>query len=374
MEVLHEMNQSLATALLHGCNKGVSDYVAHMRTTVASLRPSAAEMEQLLENHASGRTPCNSLATIQINRSYLEAMRLAAVKFFAGRTENLVVYDIDIASAGVLASLTNQQILALASHYPGEIFVSRMEDVLAGKEMHPEAAAMHAVSLGDSVTPGKQAQYANHRLPKGLRSPVIPESASLDDPRWSSALRTLAEDMILAGAKPKIIERYTGIRHATVTGLYRILTNRTAPSGPVAQGRGLGYVNVRRFSYPQVIQNAIFANCYLRLKRLVGEPANLGWLLVHSYRTYVELIGQSEFAENGPSLDINSAFSMVTYIGLDCDRAYGALGLATCGTCNVAYLILTAAETEQQTCPVCAYNGNLQRLQRGVPRTNQSTG
>ena len=372
MDTLKDLNRAMANHLIPGRDKEKFDYICAMRSSVTCMQPSVDLIDEFL---ALGSYPnSNTIPIIYANRDFLNGIRLAAKDVFAGRVQNLVIFDLDIRLAQCLAKLTNQQINTLSIHWPGHVFLSKMDQVEAGKALHPDAASFHAISLGELTALSRLTETAQPQRPIGTNalrdkaSPVIPESADMSDPFWKTAYLTLAEDMVLANAKPKIIERYTGVRHAIVSEMYRSLANKIPPSGPVVQGKGLVYVvNSKRFSYLNIIQYAIFANIYTRLKKLVLEPANRGWLLIHAYRTYLDMI-EIDDTETAPSLDVNSAFSMITYVGIDSGDSYGDLALSKCPFCNIQYLVLTSSEVTDQMCPICSYDELMQGSNKSSPK------
>lgn len=375
MNTLRELNLAMSSHLIPGRDKAKQDYIANMRSAVAYMQPSADKIESFFTQSAHAHS--NQIQVVYANRDFLNGIRLAAKDVFAGRVQNLVIFDLDIRLAQILAKLTNQQINQLAIHWPGNIYVAKAEQIDTGKELHPDVANFHAISLGRFTAADRVTKTLATPHPIGTdairdkASPVIPEHARIEDPIWRTSLLTLAEDLVMAGTKPKIIERYTGVKHSLVTEMYRTLMKREAPSGPPRQGNSSLYVSVRRISYPHVIQNAVFANIYQRLKKLVLVPANRGWLLVHAFRAYKEMV-LMEDEGSSISLDINSAFAMVTCIGIESDEASGDLALSICPDCGVRYLVLTASDHADQKCPICSYENYLHRLQNGVSRPDRA--
>jgi hypothetical protein len=368
MDAIKELNRTMASHLISGNDKAKSEYIAHMRTAVVYLAATAHDLQALLSaTHASHE---NALPVMHANRDFLNAMRLASKDVFAGRPQNLVIFDIDIRSATILAQLTNQQVNQLAYHWPGHIFGSKMDQVDAGKDLHPDVVPLHAISLGDSPSAKRVPAKPKGQRPSGQtvirdrHSPIIPIDAEMTDPKWRVALLNLAEEMVLLGAKPVIIKRYTGVRHSEVTRLYRTLTGGNPPIGPLGTGGGHTYASPRRFQYPTVVKNAVFAGIYARLARLVLEPVNKGWLLVYSMLAYQEMV-QIDGDSDEYFVDINTGYKMVTYCGLEVERGItGELGLSTCSECGVEYLVATTSDIADQKCPVCTYSERLHQGRR----------
>jgi hypothetical protein len=64
----------------------------------------------------------------------------------------------------------------------------------------------------------------------------IPENTRPDDPRWAIEFLQLAHDLVIAGAKAKLIERFTELPHRRVSEMYKALLGVAPPAGPVMQG------------------------------------------------------------------------------------------------------------------------------------------
>ena len=74
----------------------------------------------------------------------------------------------------------------------------------------------------------------------------IPQSAKPDDPRWAYAYMALANSLVMAGARAKIIVHLTAVPLPKVSQLYRALRGTAPPSGPVLQGHARFFSKIGR--------------------------------------------------------------------------------------------------------------------------------
>ncbi len=137
----------------------------------------------------------------------------------------------------------------------------------------------------------------------------IPEDARPDDPRWAIAFLQLAHDLVIAGAKAKIIERFTDLPHSRVREMYKALRGIVPPAGPVMQG------SARHFAMPSKntseasrIQCAIFLACYDRMGKITTSPLQRGWRLLAAFNAYLRLTETLSQTASIKRLDINQAY------------------------------------------------------------------
>ena len=116
----------------------------------------------------------------------------------------------------------------------------------------------------------------------------IPENARPGDPRWDIAYLDLAHGLVMAGAKARLIERFTDLSHRKITDMYRALRGMGPPAGPIMQA------SVRYFTAPSKrtstawsIQCAIFLACYERMSKVATMPVHRGWLLLAAVNSYL---------------------------------------------------------------------------------------
>lgn len=190
----------------------------------------------------------------------------------------------------------------------------------------------------------------------------IPDGVQNTDPVWQSQFIELANALVIAGAKGKIIERYTGLTHRRVREIYQALRNEHPPSGPVFQGTPQFFATNRENSFSWNLQCAIFMECYSRLEKLIPIEVNRGWLLLKAFHAYQQKTQKLYQAKGIRRLDINNAYSLLVMTGFGLGRSNADLHSTTCTKCHSPYLVIANEEPEGQPCPVCAINANLSRL------------
>jgi hypothetical protein len=191
----------------------------------------------------------------------------------------------------------------------------------------------------------------------------IPENARPGDPRWDIAFLDLAHGLIMAGAKAKIIERYTDLSHARVTEKYRALRGMDPPAGPVMQG------SARYFAGPSKntseafrIQCLIFLACFERMGKISATPVHRGWLLLAAFNAYLSLTEKLNQPTPIQRLDVNQAYALLTYCAFMTLPDGAELKRTQCPVCSIYYPVVATDDLEGQGCPVCAINANSQRL------------
>ena len=118
----------------------------------------------------------------------------------------------------------------------------------------------------------------------------IPEYAKFEDPLWTSRFLDLANAMVLMGAKPKLIARYTGLSSKAIAERYKRLTGQEAPAGRLQQTQPRHYaLPHNRGGLDWNLQAATFSSIYLKIEKALDEPANRGWLLLTAYQAYYRL-------------------------------------------------------------------------------------
>lgn len=191
----------------------------------------------------------------------------------------------------------------------------------------------------------------------------IPDNARPDDPCWAIAFLHLAHDLVIAGAKAKIIERFTDLPHSRVREMYKALRGIAPPAGPVMQG------SARHFAMPSKhtsealrIQCAIFLACFDRMGKITTLPVHRGWRLLAAFNAYLGLTEKLNQTASVKRLDINQAYALLSYCGF-MTRANGVdLQLKECPVCSISYPVVTNEQLNSQGCPVCAIHANCLRL------------
>ena len=193
----------------------------------------------------------------------------------------------------------------------------------------------------------------------------LPAHARPADPRWSVAYLQLAEGLVCAGAKAKLIERFTELPHSRVQALYRTFAGKSPPAGPVVQSSARAFAVPGKHTPESLrIHCAILLACYERMGRISSEPLHRGWQLLAAFQTYVALIGPLGAAAGTRRLDINQSYALLTYCGFLSQPERGEVQRQRCRTCNVAYPVAASAPHLKQGCPVCAIHANCLRLAR----------
>jgi len=201
----------------------------------------------------------------------------------------------------------------------------------------------------------------------------IAENASPHDPRWSVPYLKLAEGLVVAGAKAKLVERYTHLRHGRVREIYRAFRGTAPPAGPVMQGSARYFaVPSKNTSEALRIQCAIFLACYERMGKITATPMQRGWRLLAAFNTYLSLTEKLSKTTSLKRLDINQAYALLTYCGFLTQRGEAELQRKECPICAIHYPVAASESLERQGCPVCAINANCLRLSRQASPSGRS--
>ena len=192
----------------------------------------------------------------------------------------------------------------------------------------------------------------------------IPESAQFDDPIWKSRFLDLANGMVLMGAKPVLIHRYTGLSPKVIAELYKRLTGQEAPSGRLQQALPKHYaIPHNRGGLEWILQTAAYASTFLKFEKALDIVPNRGWLLLHSYQAYMHLTDPLQ--QEIPRLSrvtLNNAYDMMIHLGVGPTRKGARLALRDCDECGGSHLVVTDQELDHQTCPMCAIQKRFMRL------------
>jgi hypothetical protein len=191
----------------------------------------------------------------------------------------------------------------------------------------------------------------------------LPEDARPDDPRWAIAYLELAHGLVMAGAKAKLIERLTNLRHRQVSELYMALRGIPAPAGPTMPSNPSYFAQrTRKTSEAWIIQCSIFLTYYEHMSRIAPMPLHRGWLLLASFNCYLALTTNPEEHSPTKRLDINQAYALLCFSGFLSANANAALRRKQCPTCLIKYPVLAKPQGTPQGCPLCAMKATHQRL------------
>ncbi len=193
-------------------------------------------------------------------------------------------------------------------------------------------------------------------------TPIL-EDARSGDPRWECAFLELAQGLVMAGAKAKIIERFTHLPHDKVSKMYKALRGTAPPSGPVMQGSARYFaVPSKETSEAWSIQCAIFLACYERMGKITTMPVQRGWRLLAAFRSYLSITEKLNETTSIKRLDINQAYALLTYCGFMTLPSNAELQRRQCPVCSINYPVVASEKLTTQGCPVCAINANDARL------------
>lgn len=183
----------------------------------------------------------------------------------------------------------------------------------------------------------------------------IPEQLPGNDPTWRADLLVLARGLIVYGAKPKIVRRYTGVTKKDTRDLYLLLHGTPASCGPATQGKATFFTTARNGSHGSAtswnIQGSIFLRCYLDIAKLSSQPMNKGWLLLQAFEEYKRQTEKLAQSANIKRLDINQAFALLVLAGGTSVAEYADIGLIHCKHCDREYLVNKTRELATQPCP-----------------------
>src|SRR5690349_19311877 len=180
----------------------------------------------------------------------------------------------------------------------------------------------------------------------------------------------------MAGAKAKIIERFTRLPHGRVSEIYKAIRGTSPPPGPVVQGSARYFaVPTKDTSEAWSIQCAIFLACYERMGAITKTPLHRGWRLLAAFNSYLSLTDKLDDTIGVKRLDINQAYALLSFCGFMTVSTGVELQRKRCPVCAIHYPVVMTERADKQHCPVCAINANCVRLAQQTSRTgNASSG
>jgi hypothetical protein len=202
----------------------------------------------------------------------------------------------------------------------------------------------------------------------------IPEGAEPNDPRWESAFLDLAQGLVMAGAKARIISRFVDIPLTKIRRMYRALRDMDPPAGPVMQGSARFFaMRGKHTSEAWNFQCAVFLACYERIGNISDVAMHRGWRLLAAFSVYRRLTEKLSRETRVKRLDINQAYALLTHCGFLEGKGAPELKRVECPVCLMNYLIVTSERLDSQGCPICAMNANSVRLvQQGAASARAS--
>jgi len=153
------------------------------------------------------------------------------------------------------------------------------------------------------------------------------------------------------------------LSHSRVSSLYRALRGISPPGGPTLQGKASSFTSSSpQWSEAWRIQCALFLACYERMATISPIPLQRGWRLLAAFNTYLSFSETPPPPAPGKRLDINQAYTLLTYSGFLSPHSDPEIQRTQCPTCSMNYPILASKTPQSQGCPLCAINANLRRL------------
>jgi len=200
----------------------------------------------------------------------------------------------------------------------------------------------------------------------------IPEDASPGDPRWEVEFLKLVHGLVMAGAKAKIISRFTGFPLSKVRKVYLALRGTDPPPGPAMPGSARNFVMRRkRVTAAWSIQCAIFLGCYERVGKITEAPVHRGWRLLASFGVYLSLTEKLHQTASIERLDINQGYALLSHCGFMAQQSGAEMRRKECPRCLISYPVMVIEPNQMQRCPVCAMNANIGRLSRQATRAGR---
>jgi Flagellar transcriptional activator (FlhC) len=202
----------------------------------------------------------------------------------------------------------------------------------------------------------------------------IPEEVRPDDPCWEVAFLELAHGLIKAGARSKIVTRFTDLPASRVRRMYRALLGVPAPSGPILQATARSFAMVgKHTSAAWSVQVATFLACYERLGTISQPTTHRGWRMLHAFNAYLSVTDPLHAAQGVKRLDINQAYALLVHCGFLNESRNAELQRRQCPICRIRYPVVTSEPLRTQRCPVCAINANALRLSGRTSRARGRT-
>lgn len=199
---------------------------------------------------------------------------------------------------------------------------------------------------------------------------AIPGDADPADPRWEAAFVQLAHGLVMAGAKARIIARFTDLPAKKIQRLYRALRGTDPPAGPVMQGKARFFaIPGKHTSEAWSVQCAIFLACYERMGGITAFPVHRGWQMLASFTAYLSLTEKLYRSNAVKRLDINQAYALLAHCGFLAHPGVTELQRRECPVCLLSYPVVTTERQDIQGCPICAINANNLRLSRQGGKT-----
>lgn len=144
MDDLQALNKRIL-AHAGASNRNLETVLNLVSVCFGKLKPSSQELSALLANLPASSE--NTLDVMSLNKEYLQFARQTARDITSGHFDGLVVLNIDLAQARLLARLTNQQITELSRRCDGLIFETACAATLSVNPLHNSAAPHYSAAM-----------------------------------------------------------------------------------------------------------------------------------------------------------------------------------------------------------------------------------
>lgn len=359
MEDLFELNRQIADAVC-GSSSRMREAAGNIPVCIAACVPTVSELCELLLIAPRRVMAINHQAAL--NQSYLEMMRLLSREAMLGNVASLLKSSLTLSQAQFMAGLTNRQISHLSLQSNVDLFAIDAP-ALQCTELQG-IAHLHALA-------SYQAPIENWAAgsDKNENYCLIPAAARTGELRWDWALNAVAEGLVSYRAKGKIIKLLTTVTHNQVKQLYNEIHGEHPPPGVISLTKAAYFINANDNNHHNGrswnIQGSILLGEFHHVRNAIQQTPNPGWLLLHSYRSYLTRV--AALVEAGIEImDINQAYRLMTIASLGIPE-YRQVERHRCGNCQTDILVFANREREEQPCPLCTPASRGRGHWRSVP-------
>lgn len=145
MEDLQALNKRILTQM-GAANVNLHSALSLLAVCVGKLKLSAEEISAALAGPSTNHHE-NSLDVTSINKEYLSYARQTARDIINGYFDGLIVLNMDLAQARVLARLSNQQISDLSRRWMGPVFDVSVAATRNVGPLHSKAVPHYSVAM-----------------------------------------------------------------------------------------------------------------------------------------------------------------------------------------------------------------------------------
>ena len=127
-------------------NGNIESVIELISVCLARLKPSGEALANYVSD-VTHRSHENTLDVVSLNKEYLQFARQTSRDVTSGHFDGLIVLNIELSQARVLARLTNQQITEISRHWNGLIFDFVTAASLQVNRLHDAAAPHYSAAL-----------------------------------------------------------------------------------------------------------------------------------------------------------------------------------------------------------------------------------